>query len=61
MITKITCNEFTERTVDFVNAPYTVTEGPGVAVNVCLSITPVCDLPAEVTLRTQPRSATRKL
>ena len=46
--------------MEFVNAPYTVTEGPGVAVNVCLSITPVCDLPAEVTLETRPRSASRK-
>ena len=47
--------------MDFVNAPYTVTEGPGVAVNVCLSITPVCDLPAEVTLETRPGTAARKL
>ena len=47
--------------MDFVNSPYTVEEGPGVAVNVCLSITPVCDLPAEVTLQTEPGTATRKL
>ena len=46
--------------MDFVNAPYTVMEGPGVAANVCLSITPVCDLSAEVTLQTRPRSASRK-
>jgi len=51
----------TVRTVDFANAPYNVTEGPGAAVNVCLSITPVCDLPAEVTLQTEPGTATRKL
>jgi len=52
---------FTVRTVDFVNAPYTEIERPGVAVNVCLSITPLCDLPAEVTLQTQPGTATGKL
>ena len=45
--------------MDFVNAPYTVMEGPGVAVNVCLSITPVCDdQPVEVTLQTRPGTAT---
>ena len=52
---------FTVRTVDFVNAPYNVTEGPGAAVNVCLSITPLCDLPAEVALQSRPGTATRKL
>ncbi|XP_065884189.1 uncharacterized protein [Dysidea avara] len=55
----VTINDDEDRTVDFVNAPYTVMEGPGVAVNVCLSITPVCDdQPVEVTLRTRPGTAT---
>ena len=51
----------TVSTVEFLNAPYTVVEGSGMAYNVCLSITPVCDLRAEVELVTAPKDALRKL
>ena len=49
-----------ESIVNFINAPYEVMEGGG-AYNVCLSITPACDRPAEVDLVTQPKDALRKL
>ena len=49
-----------ESIVNFVNAPYTVEEGGG-AYNVCLSVTPACDRPAEVDIITQPKDALRKL
>ena len=47
-------------TVEFLNAPYTVVEGSG-AYNVCLNITPACDLGAMVTIGTSPKDALRKL
>ena len=51
----------TASTVEFANAPYAVMEGSGVPYNVCLSIDPVCDLEAVVTLETAPKDAVRKL
>ena len=47
-------------TIEFYNAPYTVIEGGG-AYNVCLSITPACDLRTDVTIGTSPKDALRKL
>lgn len=47
-------------TVEFFNAPYTVEEGSG-AYNVCLNITPACDIRTDVTIGTSPKDALRKL
>ena len=47
-------------TIEFYNAPYTVMEDGG-AYNVCLSITPACDLGAVVMIGTSPKDALRKL
>ena len=47
--------------VQFINAPYVVSEGRGMY-NVCLSITPACDdLRADITLDSRPKDAVRKL
>ena len=56
----IYCLPFAVSVVEFLNDPYTVTEGNG-AYNVCLIITPACDRPAEVDLVTEPKDAMRKL
>ena len=47
-------------TVEFYNAPYTIMENGG-AYNVCLSITPACDVGAVVMIGTSPKDALRKL
>ena len=50
----------TESRVEFYNAPYIMIEYSEVTYNVCLSISPACDLATTVQVVTEPKDALRK-